>query len=166
MNKEIFKQQENPVDFGEMEPTFFLIGLLNEFMNRYQTVGNHFFEEISWKQNFAIACISFFKYPPTLKELSELLGSSHQNVKQLIVKLEKTGFVSLVVDEYDKRKQRIMLTEKARILDEKYRDASRYFMEQLFQGIDQQNIEITIDTIQKMDERLKNIKYDVLSRQI
>ena len=32
------------------------------------------------------------KEPPTLKELSDILGSSHQNVKQILLKLEKKNF--------------------------------------------------------------------------
>ena len=39
------------------------------------------------------------------------MGSSHQNVKQILLKLEKKGFVSISVDEQDKRKQRIELTD-------------------------------------------------------
>lgn len=31
------------------------------------------------------------------------MGSSHQNVKQILLKLEKKGFVNVVVDENDRR---------------------------------------------------------------
>nr|MCR4839806.1 MarR family transcriptional regulator [Eubacterium sp.] len=67
--------------------------------------------EISWKQFFAIICINMCKEPPTLKELSDILGSSHQNVKQILLKLEKKNFIEFKVDESDKRKQRIIFYE-------------------------------------------------------
>ena len=41
----------------------------------------------------------------TVKELAEIMGSSHQNVKQILLKLEKKGVVYITADERDKRKQ-------------------------------------------------------------
>ena len=49
-----------------------------------------------------------------MNELSDVMGSSHQNVKQILLKLEKKGFVSAIPDEKDKRKQRIFVTDKCR----------------------------------------------------
>lgn len=77
------------VEFGQMPPGSFLIGLLSAFENRFQTVADSFFEEITWKQFFAIICINLCKDNPTINELSEVMGSSHQNVKQILIKLEK-----------------------------------------------------------------------------
>ena len=81
MGYQFLEELSDKVDFGEMDDRFFLIGVLNEFMNRFQTVGDRFFGEISWKQCFTLICIGFFKEPPVLKELSQMMGSSHQNVK-------------------------------------------------------------------------------------
>lgn len=60
--------QNNRVNFWEMDDSFFLIGLLNQFMNRFQTVGDRFFNEISWKQCFVLICIRFFDKPPHLRK--------------------------------------------------------------------------------------------------
>ena len=102
------------VEFGDMPPQAFLLGLLSAFDNRYQAAADAFFKEITWKQFFAIVCINLCKEAPTLNELSEVMGSSHQNVKQILLKLEKKGFISMMPDEKDKRKQRIYVTEEAR----------------------------------------------------
>ena len=59
--------QKNPVNFGDMDHTFFLIGLLNQFVNRFQAAGDRFFKDISWKQSFVLICIRLFERPPTLK---------------------------------------------------------------------------------------------------
>ena len=75
------------IDLKDMDNAHFLIGLLNAMMNNFQTVGDTFFEEMSWKQCFVMICIGLFEEPPTLKELSELMGSSHQNVKKMVEKL-------------------------------------------------------------------------------
>ena len=83
--------QSNKVDFSGIPSDYYLIGLLSAFENRFQAVADNLMKEISWKQFFAIICINMCKEPPTLKELSDVLGSSHQNVKQILLKLEKKG---------------------------------------------------------------------------
>lgn len=81
---------------------YFLLGLLSAFDNRFQAMADKTMEEISWKQFFAIICINLCKENPTIKELAEIMGSSHQNVKQILLKLEKKGFVKITLDEKDR----------------------------------------------------------------
>ena len=75
------------VIFSGIPANYFLIGLLSAFENRFQAMADSTMQEISWKQFFAIICINKCTEPPTLKELSYILGSSHQNVKQILLKL-------------------------------------------------------------------------------
>lgn len=150
--------QNNRVNFGEMDDSFFLIGLLNQFMNGFQTVGDRFFNEISWKQCFVLICIRFFEKPPTLKKVSELMGSSHQNIKQMLMKLENTGYVAFTPDQSDKRKQRIVLTEKTQRFMEENDASSSAFMEKLFWNVGEENLKITVQTILTLDEQLRRIK--------
>lgn len=44
----------NKVDFGNMPPQPFLLGLLSAFDNRYQAIADSYFGEITWKHFFAI----------------------------------------------------------------------------------------------------------------
>ncbi len=155
MKYKISDYMDDEIDFGNMDDTFFLIGLLNEFMNRFQVVGDSFFGEISWKQCFVLICLGFFQEPPSLKELSELMGSSHQNVKQMLLKLERTGYVKFVSDERDGRKQRIIVTEKTQEFNKRNDAPSAEFMKQLFEEVDRKDLEITIKTIMQMDDKLK-----------
>jgi Transcriptional regulators len=148
------------VEFGQMPPQAFLLGLLSAFDNRYQAAADKYFKEITWKQFFAIICINLCKEPPTLNDLSEVLGSSHQNVKQILLKLESKGFVSMKTDEKDKRKQRFFVTDKCRKFMEENDNQSRtsaQVVEQIFEGIDEKNLAVTIDTIIKMERNLKKI---------
>ena len=114
-------------------------------------------KEISWKQFFAIVCISLCKEPPTLRELSEVLGSSHQNVKQILLKLESKGFTEFCTDENDKRKQRIILTDKCRKFCEKNNDMSIKIMEKMFAGISEKDIKTTISTITRIEKNLTEV---------
>ncbi len=148
------------VEFGQMPPQAFLLGLLSAFDNRYQAAADKYFKEITWKQFFVIICINLCKEPPTLNDLSEVLGSSHQNVKQILLKLESKGFVSMKTDEKDKRKQRFFVTDKCRKFMEENDNQSRtsaQVVEQIFEGIDEKNLAVTIDTIIKMERNLKKI---------
>lgn len=158
MRYQFLEELRDKVDFGEMDDRFFLIGLLNEFMNRFQTVGDRFSGEISWKQCFTLICIQFFKEPPALKDLSQLMGSSHQNVKQMLLKLEKSGFVRLVPDDFDKRKQRIVLTEKAAAFCRQHDKPSINYVGKLFESVDEEALKITVQTLIQLDTQLQEMQ--------
>ena len=83
-------------------PQAFLLGLLSAFDNRFQASADKFFSQITWKQFFAIICINICKESPTINELSDIMGSSHQNVKQILNKLSNKGFVEMIQDEEDR----------------------------------------------------------------
>lgn len=138
-----------------MMPAPFLIGLLSAFENRFQAVADSFFEEITWKQFFAIICINLCRESPTINELSEVMGSSHQNVKQILLKLEKKGFVEMIADEKDRRKQRIVTTKKCEDFCQRNDQGSKIQMNKIFEGISQEQLVTTIQTISQMERNLK-----------
>lgn len=141
-----------------IESSYFLIGLLSAFENRFQAVADSTMKEISWKQFFAIICINMCKEKPTVKELAEIMGSSHQNVKQILLKLEKKGFVSITADESDKRKQRIELTEYCKEFCAKNDDMAMNIMRKMFEGVSNEQLQVTIQTIIHIEDNLKEIR--------
>ena len=148
------------VEFGQMPPQPFLLGLLSAFDNRYQAAADRFFKEITWKQFFAIICINLCKEPPTLNDLAEVMGSSHQNVKQILLKLENKGFVSMKTDGKDKRKQRYFVTDKCRKFLEENDNQSKtsaQIIAQIFEGVDENCLAVTIETIMRMERNLEKI---------
>ena len=149
--------QSDKVDFSGIPSSYYLIGLLSAFENRFQAMADSMMQEISWKQFFAIICINMCKEPPTLSELSDILGSSHQNVKQILLKLEKKGFIRFEQDEADKRKQRIVLTKECRKFCKKNDDISQKTMMGMFEGIPEKNIKTTIKTIITIEKNLKGL---------
>ena len=154
MNIKEVMNYEN-VDFSGIESSFFLLGLLSAFNNRFQAVADKTMEEISWKQFFAIICINLCKEKPTINELAEIMGSSHQNVKQILLKLEKKGFVNIVTDEKDKRKQRVELTEYCKDFCRKNDEINSHVMQKMFSGISEEQLRITIQTIIQIEDNLK-----------
>ena len=149
--------QSDKVDFSGIPSSYYLIGLLSAFENRFQAMADSMMQEISWKQFFAIICINMCKEPPTLKELSDILGSSHQNVKQILLKLEKKDFIRFEQDESDKRKQRIVLTKTCKKFCEKNDEMSQKTMMGMFEGILEKDIKTTIQTIITIEKNLKGL---------
>lgn len=156
MNIKDVMSHEN-VDFTGIELPYFLLGLLSAFDNRFQAMADRNMAEISWKQFFAIICINLCKENPTIKELAEILGSSHQNVKQILLKLEKKGFVNIYADVDDRRKQRIELTDYCRDFCEKNGDMSKQVIAKMFEGVSQEQLQVTIRTIIQIENNLKGI---------
>ena len=149
-------QSEN-INFEGIESSYFLIGLLSAFDNRFQAVADKTMGEISWKQFFAFFCINLCREDPTIRELSEIMGSSHLNVKQLLLKLEKKGFVHFYPDANDRRKQRIQLTEYCMDFCTKNNEVSSNIMKCMFDGISEEQLNVTIQTIMQIENNLEHI---------
>ena len=152
--------RRDKIDFTGIPSSYFLLGLLSAFENRFQAAADSAMQEISWKQFFAIICVSMCKEPPTVKELAQIIGSSHQNVKQILLKLEKKGFVAITADQHDKRKQRIGLTEYCQKFCAKNNEMSDRFMQMMFAGVSEEQLQVTIGTILQIEDNLKEINCD------
>lgn len=141
-----------------MPPQMGLFGLLIAFMNRLQAAGDAFYEEITCKQFFLLACMNLYlEEAPTANEMAETMGCSRQNVKEILNSLSKKELIVLIQDENDKRKQRIYLTEKTKQLAEKYGQKEMEFMQLLYKGISDDEIRTVFKLISKMENNLKNI---------
>ena len=139
-----------------MPPQMGLFGLLLSFMNRLQSVGDSFYEEITCKQFFLLICMNLYPdEPPTANELAETMGCSRQNVKELLNSLCKKEMIVLIQDENDKRKQRIITTEKTKALAEKYTKKEMEFMQLLFDGISDEEIRNVFKIISRMEKNIK-----------
>lgn len=141
-----------------MADSYFLIGLINRFNNSFQAVADTLFDELSWKQVFFLNCVAMFPQPPTIKEMADLLGCSHQNATQILSKLENQRYVQTKQDAIDKRKQRIVLTEKALAFKRKYEEPSEQAMRQLFQDVPGAQLSDTIKTFTRLIVNVDRLK--------
>lgn len=141
-----------------MPPQFALFGLLFAFMNRLQAAGDSFYEEITVKQFFLLACMNLFPgEAPTANQMAETMGCSRQNVKEILNSLSKKGIVVLRQDENDKRKQRIYLTEKQKQLAVKYQQKEMEFMQLLYKGVSDEEIKTVYGIISRMENNIKEL---------
>ncbi|MBP3656559.1 MAG: MarR family transcriptional regulator [Clostridia bacterium] len=149
--------QSGRMDFADTESPFFLIGLLSAFDNRFQAIADSTMKDISWKQFFAVICISMCREAPTVRELAQIMGCSHQNTKQILLKLERKGFVRIAPDEQDRRKQRIALTEECLAFCAQNDQAAMSVMTRLFDGVSREQLQTTIKTIIQIGDNLKEV---------
>ena len=108
-------------------------------------------DNLTVKQMFTMLAIDHFEDgEPTLKDIAMLLQSSHQNVKQLINKLEVNGYVKVMKDDNDKRSLRISLTKKARDYWELKDVEHTTKLDLLFQGFDENELFAMFHGIEKL----------------
>lgn len=123
-----------------MEDQKFVFGSIQIVANKKETLLERELKEfdITFKQWFLMVVIeNTFDTPPTLKETAYAMGSSHQNVKQIALKLEQKGFIILEKDKKDFRVKRIRLTEKSYKFSEIIQAKAATFTSALFMGIDE-----------------------------
>ena len=132
-----------------------LFGALLAYGNRLQVLGDGFYTEVTTKQWFLLACLELFEAPPTLGEVAGAMGCSHQNAKQLALKLAQKGYVLLRRDAADARRTRVLPGPAAAALRETYRQKQQAFMQALFAGVPQKDIKAALDVIAKLDENMR-----------
>lgn len=144
---------------GLMDHRYALFGLFFAFHNRLQAVGDSFYEEITCKQFFLLACMNLYRdEAPTANELARTMGCTRQNVKEILNSLEKKQFIRMETDAMDRRKQRVYLTENALGMAEKYRAKEIEFMERLYEGINDEEVDSAYSIISKLEDNLKKMK--------
>lgn len=106
--------------------------------NRLQTLLDREFEPygMTAKQWFLSIIIGgVFDEPPTLGEAAAVMGSTHQNVKQVALKLKEKGFLEIADDEKDGRAVRLALTDKSREFWAGLQQSSKRFMGDVYEGL-------------------------------
>jgi DNA-binding MarR family transcriptional regulator len=104
-------RRDNQEVRNEIDDVFTKIFLLSL---RLENIGNKTLkkDQLSIKQFLLIAAIESFDEPPSIKEVANMVSTSHQNVKEIADRLEKRGFIKIERDEKDKRILRLKTTEK------------------------------------------------------
>lgn len=137
--------------------SYLLFGMIFAVSNRLQVIGDRFYQEITAKQWFVLVTLELFgEEHPTLNELSDAVGSSHQNVKQLVLKLQQKGYVQLYTDAHDRRKSRVAKTDKCAELASAYHEKEMEFIEQLFAGTQPDELKSALRVLMTLEKNMEN----------
>lgn len=102
-----------------------------------------------------------FEYDPSIKEVAKAMGSSHQNVKQVALKLEKKGFLSLEKDKNDARVLRIKLTDRIDTFAKESQLKADNFTRKLFECISKEEMATTRLLLEKMLFNLAEMEKEI-----
>lgn len=142
-----------------MNHKYALFGLFFAFHNRLQAAGDSFYDEITCKQFFLLACMNLYQEEaPTANELAKTMGCSRQNVKEILNSLEKKQLLRLETDSKDKRKKRVYLTEQAYLMSDKYKEKETIFLQYLYEGVSEKEVDDAYNIISKIEDNLKRME--------
>lgn len=136
----------------------YIFGSIFSLANRLQALGDKIDENITVKQWFFVAIVSMFDSPPSILEVSKIIGTSRQNIKKMALILQNQGFVSIQEDSNDKRVSRILLTKKCFDYFKTREDMEQSFIESLFNGFTEKNIEDLSNNINLLMNNIDNME--------
>lgn len=139
----------------------YLFGSVFVTANTLQTVMDRILTTvgITSKQWLLLAVLEEFcaDEAPTLKEVATLMGTSHQNVKQIALKLQEKGFLAFEKDTNDKRIVRIRRVVSDQDFDDEHQEGALNFLDTLFKDFTAEEMDTTLKVLFEMNERLKGI---------
>ena len=71
---------------------------------------------LTTQQAAVLSVVESAPAPPTLGEVAAVLGSSHQNARQIVSALERKGLLEVAVDPDDRRARRLRITPEVSAL--------------------------------------------------
>lgn len=145
-------------DFEKMDKRYIIFANIFLLSNRLQTVMDSSIEELTAKQWLTAMMIGMFDEPPTLKQLAKVCDSSHQNTKQLILKLEMKGFIRIENDSKDLRAMRILTTDKWQKWNHNNIQNSMDFIAKMFFNLTNEEITVMNTVQQKIYKNLANME--------
>lgn len=145
------------VNYDNFASPFVLIALMSRFVNRYQSAANAFFKELSWQQMFFLNGVTLFKEAPSIKDMADFLGCTHQNANKLYAKLLQDDYIVSQQDGNDRRKQRIYLTDKALNFLAHNKVGSSEIVKEIFRVVSNDEMEVLIDSMAKLTDHLTNL---------
>jgi len=101
---------------GDIDVRSRIIGSIFLLERKLDSIGNREFGAVglTTKQWFVLINIAAMGENASISKVAENLSTSHQNIKQIALQLQKKGFIDIVPDENDARKQILMITDESR----------------------------------------------------
>ncbi len=94
-----------------------------------------------------------FYYPPSFKEVAAAMETSHQNVKQIALILQKKELIGFVPDTKDGRIVRIQIVPRAEEIVGEFRQKKKDLIRSFFSGLNDEEIDVLFDLLLKVEMR-------------
>ncbi|MGX7149228.1 MarR family winged helix-turn-helix transcriptional regulator [Enterococcus ureasiticus] len=120
------------------------------FQNRLQTIFDKADPYITVKQFMLLAMVKHSTEKQTYTHLGKLLGCSRQNIKKLVISLEKKGYLINQKSNEDKRTSYIIMTEKANEYFDEISNIHQIHLAELFSEYSDEEISFLYKTLMKL----------------
>lgn len=138
----------------EIFGTVFFIGQRWQYLADRELAGSN----LTTRQWMMLAVIdTMFDYPPSIQEVSDRLSTTHQNVKQIALSLERRGFLRLERDRRDRRVLRLVTTDQNRLFWEENAVHHKKFVEEFFEGLSAEEIAALQGILRKVSARAEEM---------
>ncbi|KZE48827.1 MarR family transcriptional regulator [Brevibacillus sp. FSL K6-0770] len=119
--------------------------------NKIQITGDQYLKSLTSRQYMAMLAIAHLQEEDTtLNNIGKKLGTSKQNVKQIISILEKKGYVHITPSRKDKRAVNVQITESGKQVLLEAAERGIYFFTDLFREFTAKELEQTWGLLKKM----------------
>ncbi|OJU18526.1 MAG: MarR family transcriptional regulator [Clostridiales bacterium 43-6] len=145
----------------EIDDRRFLFGSLFVVANKLDTLLDRDLSQFNMtSKQWLLACVidNLFEAPPTIKEVAKEIGNSHQNVKQIALKLKEKGFLHMEKDPKDARVTRVSLTDESSRFWQGTQMHGAKFMFDVFDHITDEELAVTRRTIEKLSDNLDQME--------
>ncbi len=115
-------------------------------------------DKITTKQWLMMIIIeNAFDHDPSMQEVADALSTTHQNVKQLAIRLEARGFMKIERDPDNRRILRLRTTEECHSYWEKRAPEDIKSIITLFEGLEDNEIKFLFEIIMKLEKISENL---------
>ena len=146
---------KNTTAFDDMPVEAMFYGALFALTNRIQTIGDGVFHDITIRQHFILMTIRIFDCnSPTLKDVADIVGCSYQNIKRMAVVLENKGYLTMERDTEDKRKFKLILTDRVNSVSSEMDEVIDKFLGILYKDLSKEDLLNALAVLKKLDQNL------------
>jgi len=124
--------------------------------NRIQTSYEKAQDDLTMKQWLLLAVVSSCPQPHTLTNVSQYMGCSRQNIKQLAMAMSKKGYVRLILGAQNS--VHIELTEKAAGYEKKYSKKHENLLRSLFADFSEEEVSLFYQLYKKLYTGVERIE--------
>jgi DNA-binding MarR family transcriptional regulator len=113
-------------------------------------------DDITAKQwLFLVILGNVFERPPSMQEMADAMSTTHQNVKQLAVRLEDKGLIKINQDPENRRIMRLEPTERFHEFWAGRDERDTHTVKSLFNSLDDEEVKSLFNIFSKLEEASK-----------
>lgn len=142
---------------------YLLFGGTFVLANKLQFVGDKMVNGLSTKQWFLLRNMMDMKNepPPTITQIADSMDSTRQNITKMLTVMEREGFIAFEDNESDRRSSRVRITELGLAYAKQSAANAQGFLERLYEGINEEELEIAGMVLKKMVQNLEKMQEEL-----